>query len=247
MKVSKAQKDEIRKNLLNSAVSLFTEKGFNRTTMREISTSAGYSAGTIYSYFPNKERIFLGYFEEKQRDLFVAVEDIEAYETYSLKERLQTLLELQLEIYLDEREFVEITFRALMDSPMKSFTELKPSKDRFTEAVEACFAQALEQGEIPPQPFGRFISQLFWEYKNLIVLYWLRDESVGFTNTSRLIDASLDLFMAAIQSDIVTKSMDLAGFLVKSHLYGNIDKITELFGLVSAIGNPFREQTRDGE
>ena len=245
MKVSKAQKDEIRKKLLKSAVDLFSAKGFNAATMREISTNAGYSPGTIYSYFPNKEKIFFAYFDEKQRAVFSTIDEMEAFSTFTLKEKLQTLLEIQLEIYLDEREFVETTFKAILDSPMKTFTELMPTKAQFVRAVVSYFQQAEAQNEIPSQPFSGFIANLFWDYKNVMVLYWLRDQSVGFTQTTRLIDGSLDLFIAMIQSGVVTKAADLAGFLIKSHLFGNIDKLTELMGLVSAVGNPFAKEKID--
>ena len=233
MKVSQTQKAKIQQALLEAATALFVEKGFQSTTMREISTRAGYSAGTIYSYFPSKDRIFFAYFDEKQGALFDTIRDIDAFDSFTIKEKLQTVLEVQLEHYLADREFVGCAFKALMDSPLRSFSELKKTKDRFAAEVERYFEAAVAAKEVPPQPFDRFFSHLFWDYRNLIVLYWLRDDSVGFANTSRLIDMSLDVFVAAIQSDIVTKTWDVVLFLFKSHLFGNIDR---LFDLVGAVG-----------
>lgn len=46
-----------RKQMIKGAVSLFKEKGFHRTTTREIAKAAGFSIGTLYEYIRSKEDI----------------------------------------------------------------------------------------------------------------------------------------------------------------------------------------------
>lgn len=49
---------KIRRNqMIKSAVALFKEKGFHRTTTREIAREAGFSIGTLYEYIRSKEDI----------------------------------------------------------------------------------------------------------------------------------------------------------------------------------------------
>lgn len=49
---------EIRRNqMIKGAVSLFKEKGFHRTTTREIAKAAGFSIGTLYEYIGKKEDV----------------------------------------------------------------------------------------------------------------------------------------------------------------------------------------------
>lgn len=49
---------EIRRNqMITGAVSLFKEKGFHRTTTREIAKAAGFSIGTLYEYIRKKEDV----------------------------------------------------------------------------------------------------------------------------------------------------------------------------------------------
>ena len=69
MKISQDQKREIRKKLINTAVEIMTEKGFQSATMREISSKAGLGSATIYHYFPNKEKILYAYFQEKHNEM----------------------------------------------------------------------------------------------------------------------------------------------------------------------------------
>ena len=46
-----------REQMIKAAVSLFKEKGFHRTTTREIARVAGFSIGTLYEYIRKKEDV----------------------------------------------------------------------------------------------------------------------------------------------------------------------------------------------
>jgi AcrR family transcriptional regulator len=46
-----------RDQMINGAVKLFVEKGFHRTTTREIARAAGFSIGTLYEYIREKEDV----------------------------------------------------------------------------------------------------------------------------------------------------------------------------------------------
>lgn len=51
-----------RKQIIQSAIVLFQEKGFHRTTTREIAKESGFSIGTLYEYVRTKEDVlFLVY------------------------------------------------------------------------------------------------------------------------------------------------------------------------------------------
>lgn len=46
-----------RAQLVQAAVALFQEKGFHKTTTREIAKAAGFSIGTLYEYIESKEDV----------------------------------------------------------------------------------------------------------------------------------------------------------------------------------------------
>jgi len=51
-----------RKQIIKGAISLFKQKGFHRTTTREIAKQSGFSIGTLYEYIRTKEDVlFLVY------------------------------------------------------------------------------------------------------------------------------------------------------------------------------------------
>jgi AcrR family transcriptional regulator len=49
--------DEYRQALLEKSFHLFTRKGYSNVNMKEIAAEVGVSTGTLYHYFPSKERI----------------------------------------------------------------------------------------------------------------------------------------------------------------------------------------------
>ncbi|TVP39087.1 TetR/AcrR family transcriptional regulator [Candidatus Nitrosocosmicus arcticus] len=57
-KVTSQHKLEVRGRIIQSAIECFSNDGFDRTRMDEISLSADLSKGTLYNYFENKEDLF---------------------------------------------------------------------------------------------------------------------------------------------------------------------------------------------
>ena len=50
--------------ILNAAARLFAEKGFHRTTTRDIAQAADVSEGTLYNYFETKDELLMGIMSE---------------------------------------------------------------------------------------------------------------------------------------------------------------------------------------
>ncbi len=56
-KVSEAHVEARRRQILEAAFACFAARGFQRTTMREISRKAGLSSGAVYLYYESKEEM----------------------------------------------------------------------------------------------------------------------------------------------------------------------------------------------
>src|SRR5690349_8766613 len=52
------RKDARPKELLDSAVAVFIERGFARTRMQDVARRAGVTKGTLYLYYPSKDELF---------------------------------------------------------------------------------------------------------------------------------------------------------------------------------------------
>jgi AcrR family transcriptional regulator len=60
--------EEKRRDILAAATRLFTEQGYDGTSVDDIAEAAGVSKQTVYSHFGNKERLFGVAVSEKCRD-----------------------------------------------------------------------------------------------------------------------------------------------------------------------------------
>ncbi len=93
-----------RDKILDAGLKLFSEKGYYDTTTNEIAKVAGVSIGSLYSYFKDKDAIFLSildnyhkrflsFFHEKDEDL--------SYELYArdIKQWLKNLMVKLLDIH----------------------------------------------------------------------------------------------------------------------------------------------------
>lgn len=67
---------ERRLEILEAAMTLFSKKGFERTTVDEIASCANVGKGTVYLYFDNKEEIFWAIIEKGLLELEELLTDI---------------------------------------------------------------------------------------------------------------------------------------------------------------------------
>ena len=59
------KKDETRQRIFDAAIALFREKGFEATTVDEITEKADVGRGTFFNHFPRKETV-LAYLSEER-------------------------------------------------------------------------------------------------------------------------------------------------------------------------------------
>src|SRR5262245_30675417 len=56
--MAQVQKPHVRASIVAAAAALFSEVGFETTTMAAVAQRAGSSIGNVYKYFANKEDLF---------------------------------------------------------------------------------------------------------------------------------------------------------------------------------------------
>jgi len=57
-RIIREYKDDVRKKIVESAYSLFLDKGYHATTMSSIADSLGVTKPALYQYFPGKEELY---------------------------------------------------------------------------------------------------------------------------------------------------------------------------------------------
>jgi AcrR family transcriptional regulator len=72
-KVSQQYKDQQRAEILDAARRCFVRNGFHRTSMQDVFTEAGRSAGAVYQYFPSKDDMILAVASQNLADVTEAL------------------------------------------------------------------------------------------------------------------------------------------------------------------------------
>lgn len=90
-----------REQILEAAVAVFAERGYQRATVKEIAARAGIAPGTIYLYFRNKRELLLALAEtliRRAADALLAPRselDVESHLALILRDRLRFVRENQ--------------------------------------------------------------------------------------------------------------------------------------------------------
>ncbi len=91
-KTSPKKSELTRAKIVDAALELFMEKGYDKTTMRAVADRAGVSIGNAYYYFDSKDALIQGYYALLQREFEAKVGPILATETDFRSRLAQTLL-----------------------------------------------------------------------------------------------------------------------------------------------------------
>ncbi|MBO8156602.1 MAG: TetR/AcrR family transcriptional regulator [Bacillaceae bacterium] len=86
-----------RNQMVKGAVTLFKEKGFHRTTTREIAKASGFSIGTLYEYIRTKEDVLFLVCDsiyERVKERMEQVIDMDQQSISSLKNAIRSYFQL---------------------------------------------------------------------------------------------------------------------------------------------------------
>ncbi len=219
MKTTKSKQQQTQRQVLQAAVELMSAQGFDGTSMKEIARAAGIGDATIYKYFPTKEKLVLGYFEQALQEAVAQTLATPNFDDYALQERLQRLVDAVLEQLLPDREFVALAQGLVSKAPMLLLGDALPGKLAVKGVVEDFLQTAEAAGQIAPCGFLKpLLGGLFTDYLFAVLAHWLQDSSDEFADTTRLVDLTLAVLVQTLESGLINKLSDLAGFLLRSQL-----------------------------
>jgi AcrR family transcriptional regulator len=185
----RAASEETRRQILDTALALFRERGFEETTIRDIAAGAGLSLGAAYYYFKSKEAIVGAYYEYVQDQHMVRAREAFA-RGGDLRARLRAAFHAKIDIMQDDRRLLRALFRygGDPDHPLSWFGPA--TRDQRQQSVDV-FAEALAAERLP-EDVRESAPTLLWTLHMGVLLYFLYDASPAQRRTRKLIDAAVD-------------------------------------------------------
>ena len=148
-----------REQILDSSLRLFSEKGFARTSVRDIAQAAGITDAAIYYHFASKRDLFDALIEE--RGFTSALAQLETVEiTVGPNEAMQIGARNALAFIYQNRDLLKVLMvEAMSDDPVAT-EEYQMLVERWKKAEARIFRFFAEKGLIRTEDVDELASQL---------------------------------------------------------------------------------------
>ena len=182
-----SRKEETGRKILEAALQLFRDEGFDSATMRGIAAKAGVATGAAYYYYDSKDAIVMDFYrrscEQMQPKIAAALQD-----AGGLEERLRELIQVKLAHFAQNRGVL----RALLRNGADPGHPLSPFSEQTKEIRNidiAWFGRILENCGIRiPRDLAPHLPGVLWFFQMGVIFFWVIDNSPGQARTARLLE-----------------------------------------------------------
>jgi len=181
----KAEETGLR--ILEAALALFRQEGFDTATMRDIAEKARVATGAAYYYYPSKEAIVMDFYQrscaEMQPKIQAALE-----QATGLEARLRALIQVKLVHFAPNRGVLRALLRNGAD-PKHPLSPFSAETKQIRDIDIAWFRQILAGcGMRIPRDLEAHLPGVLWFFQMGVIFFWVIDESPDQARTARLLD-----------------------------------------------------------
>jgi len=190
-KPHKTGRAELRRSqIIETAIQVFSDKGFSNATISEVAKHANLGDATLYEYFDSKEAILLGTAESYLKEL-VSEEDINLLNISKIEKALQKLIWRWIWLLYTHEDFSRVLALELFrninfySSPAYGYIEA------FSEKIRGVIQQGQEEGifidDVPFPTYLHMITGTFDQY--LLSQFLLNTPPLGLAELTDIVDS----------------------------------------------------------
>jgi AcrR family transcriptional regulator len=152
-KISRRQREALmhRQLILDTAVKLFSERGYENVSMQEIANEAEFAVGTIYKFFENKENLYRSILITKAQEVHHQFDEVLSRQGDAL-DLIREFVEVFAQIVEDNRDIVRLYFsesRGIRFQTRKEFeSEMQEMEKRTAAKLNALMQRAIDAGQV---------------------------------------------------------------------------------------------------
>lgn len=142
---NKKQYLEKENNIIEGALKVFGEKGYEETTISAISKAAKISDATIYEYFSSKEDVLFSIAERYTQREYDRIVQIAPY-VHGARERIRLIIQTYLEFYENNRLYTSVALLTLKGN--RNFLKSKAYQviRKSAQPIVDVYKQGVEEG-----------------------------------------------------------------------------------------------------
>jgi len=184
----KAEETGLR--ILDSALALFRQEGFDTATMRDIAAKARVATGAAYYYYPSKDAIVMDFYRRSsaamQPEIEIALEGASGLEA-----RLRRLIEVKLAHFAPNRGVLRALLRNGAD-PKHPLSPFSVETREIRDIDIAWFRRLLvDCGMRIPRDLEPELPGVLWFFQMGVIFFWVIDESPDQAKTKLLLDLAV--------------------------------------------------------
>jgi AcrR family transcriptional regulator len=189
--------DLTRTKILEAALAVFRERGFERATMRDIAAAAGVAVGAAYYYFDSKDAIVMAFYARSHDEMQQAIA-LKLNECKTLEERLQAIIGEKFAYFEPNRRLLAtLSGHVDPDHPLSPFSE---STATIREEDIALFERAARDSKVRlPESVAPYLARLLWMYQMGLILFWVYDRSERQARTALLYEKTLQMLLITLK------------------------------------------------
>ena len=198
MRVTAKTKQQTRRRIFESARKLFSDKGFGKTTTRDIAEAARIATGTMFNYFPTKEALAMSIINEALEDAGAEFEERFRGDE-AVDEALFAHVAVGLRHLAGHRKYIgEVLETAL--SPFAGESVCQQAQQFRIHHLETV-GHLIATLASPTTPAPDVTTMhLYWTLYLGVLSFWASDESPNQEDTLVVLDQSMRLFAGSLSS-----------------------------------------------
>jgi AcrR family transcriptional regulator len=181
--------EETGLKILDAALELFRQEGFDAATMRGIANKAGVATGAAYYYYPSKDAIVMDFYRRSCEEMQPQIEAALEHAT-GLEARLRQLILVKLAHFAPNRAVLRALLRTGAD-PKHPLSPFSPETAEVRDIDIAWFRRILVNcGVRIPRDLEPHLPGILWFFQMGVIFFWVIDESPDQARTARLLELS---------------------------------------------------------
>jgi len=179
--------EETRLRILESALALFRQDGFDNATMRDIAKRAGVATGAAYYYYSSKDAIVTDFYRSSSEDMQPKIEAA-LEEAAGLEARLRELIQVKISHFAPNRGVLRALLRNGAD-PSHPLSPFSPQTKEIRDIDIQWFRRILvDCGVRIPRDLEPHLPGVLWFFQMGVVFFWVIDDSPKQARTERLLE-----------------------------------------------------------
>ncbi len=186
------RREDTRARIVETALRLFEERGYEKTTMRAVAAEAGVSLGNAYYYFASKDHLVQGFYDRMQ-----------VQHAAESARRIDGVRDFARRLTLTQEAFVEVArpyhrfagrFFAVAAEPSSPLNPFSPESAPAREASVEIFRDVVAGSDVRGD--ARVLAELpelLWLAHMGMVLHWVHDRSPQQRRTLLLVRRTVPL------------------------------------------------------